>query len=86
MDSRTYWRKREERWIKEQIRNDIELKKKINELMNDSFDEIQKDIDSFYAKYATTEGISIAEARKRVANHDVQKFAKKAKKIGRAHV
>ena len=80
MDSRTYWRKREERWIKEQIQNDIELKKKITELMNDSFDEIQKDIDSFYAKYATAEGISIAEARKRVANHDVQKFAKQAKK------
>lgn len=80
MDSRTYWRKREERWIKEQIKNDIELKKKINTVMNDSFDEIQRDIDSFYAKYATTEGISIAEARKRVANHDVQKFAKKAKK------
>lgn len=79
MDSRTYWRKREERWIKEQIRNDTELKKKINDLMSDAFDEIQKDIDSFYAKYATTEGISIAEARKRVANHDVQKFAKKAK-------
>ena len=80
MDSRTYWRKREEQWIKEQIRNDIELKKKINELMSDAFDEVQQDIDSFYAKYATAEGISIAEARKRVANHDVQKFAKKAKK------
>ena len=80
MDSRTYWRKREERWIKEQIRNDIELKKKITELMNDSFDEVQQDIDSFYAKYATAEGISIVEARKRVANHDAQKFAKKAKK------
>ncbi len=79
MDSRTYWRKREERWIKEQIRNDTELKKKINDLMSDAFDEIQQDIDSFYAKYAKTEGIDIAEARKRVANHDVQKFAKKAK-------
>ena len=66
MDSRTYWRKREERWIKEQIHNDIELKKKINELMNDSFDEIQKDIDSFYAKYATAEGISIRSEERRV--------------------
>ena len=59
MDSRTYWRKREERWIKEQIQSDIELKKKINDLMNDAFDEVQQDIDSFYAKYATAEGISI---------------------------
>ena len=80
MNSREYWRKREQQWIKEQIRMDIDLKKKITEVMNDSFDEIQKDIDSFYAKYASAEGISIAEARKRVANHDVLKFAKQAKK------
>lgn len=80
MNASSYWRKREERWIKEQIRNDSELKKKLNDLTSDAFDEVQKDIDSFYAKYAKTEGIDIAEARKRVANHDVQKFAKKAKK------
>lgn len=80
MDSRTYWRKREERWIKENIKHDKEIAKEIEALLNDAYDDIQKDIDSFYAKYSNKEGISIAEARKRVAQHDVQKFQSAAKK------
>ena len=80
MDSRTYWRLREERWIKESIKRDKDLSKEVNRVLNGAYDDIQKDIDSFYAKYATKEGITITEARKAVSKHDVQKFASKAKR------
>ena len=43
-------------------------------------DQIQKEIDSFYAKYASKEGISIAEAKKRASKLDMEEFSRKAKK------
>lgn len=84
MNSRTYWRLREEKWIKESIKRDKDLAKEINRVMQDAYADIQKDIDSFYARYASKEGITIADARKAVAKHDVQKFASQAKKYVKA--
>ena len=43
-------------------------------------DQIQKEIDSFYAKYASKEGITIAEAKKRASKLDMEEFSRKAKK------
>ena len=43
-------------------------------------DEIQKEIDSFYQKYADKEGISLTEARKRVDKLDMDAYEAKAKK------
>ena len=37
-------------------------------------EQIQKEIDSFYAKYATSEGISIAEAKRRVSKLDIEEY------------
>lgn len=84
MNSRTYWRLREEKWIKESIKRDKDLAKEINRVMQDAYADIQKDIDSFYARYASKEGITISDARKAVAKHDVQKFASQAKKYVKA--
>lgn len=41
-------------------------------------DACQKEIDSFYGRYANAEGITIAEAKKRIAKHDVAAFERKA--------
>ena len=41
---------------------------------------IQKEINSFYAKYAREEGISIADAKKRVSQLDIKAYERKAKK------
>lgn len=46
-------------------------------------DACQKEIDSFYAKYASKEGISIAEAKKRVSKLDIASYERKAKKYVR---
>lgn len=80
MDSRTYWRKREELFAKQDIKADKALAKEVNEVLKDTKDAIQDEIDAFYTRYAEREGISIAEVNKRVAKMDVEKFASKAKK------
>lgn len=46
-------------------------------------EQIQKEIDSFYAKYATSEGISIAEAKRRVSKLDIEEYSRKAEKYVR---
>ena len=80
MDSQTYWRKREELFAKRDIKTDKALAKEVNEVLKDTKDAIQDEIDAFYTRYAEREGISIAEVNKRVAKMDVEKFASKAKK------
>ena len=80
MDSRTYWRKREELFAKRDIKADKALAKEVNEVLKDTKGAIQDEIDAFYTRYAEREGISIAEVNKRVAKMDVEKFASKAKR------
>ena len=80
MDSRTYWRKREELFQRQDIKADKALAKEVNEVLKDTKDAIQDEIDAFYTRYAESEGISIAEVNKRVAKMDVEKFASKAKR------
>ena len=79
MDSRTYWRKREELFQRQDIKADKDLAKKMNDVLKSTSDEIQKEIDAFYSRYATKEGISLAEVNKRVSKLDVDRFAKQAK-------
>ena len=80
MDSRTYWRKREELFAKQDIRTDKDLAKEVDATLKDMSDAIQDEIDAFYTRYANREGISIAEVNKRVAKMDIEKFASKAKR------
>ena len=80
MDSRTYWRKREELFAKRDIKTDKALAKEVNEVLKGTQSAIQDEIDAFYARYAEREGISIAEVNKRVAKMDIEKFASKAKR------
>ena len=80
MDSRTYWRLREEAWIKQRIKDDKLLAKKIAEELTLAREDIQRDIDAFYTKYAKAEGITIHDAMQKVAKHDVERFANRAKR------
>lgn len=75
-----YWRKRETAQRKKNIKNEAEYQKKIEEIYEYMLRNIQKEIDSFYAKYAREEGISIADAKKKVSNLDIKAYERKAKK------
>ena len=80
MDSRTYWRKREELFTKQDIKADKALAKEVSKVLKDTQNAIQDEIDAFYTRYAEREGISMAEVNKRVAKMDIEKFASKAKR------
>lgn len=78
MDSRTYWKNREEEQRKKNIRDEAEYAKEIEKIYANMMDEIQKEINGFYTRYAKAEGISIAEAKKRVSKMDIDAYSRKA--------
>lgn len=43
-------------------------------------DNIQKEINGFYARYASKEGITLSEAKKRVSDLDIEAYGRKAKR------
>ena len=80
MDSQTYWKNRETKQRKHNIRDEAEYQKHILEIYQNMIDEIEKEINGFYGKYAKKEGITMAEARKRASKLDIEAYARKAKK------
>ena len=80
MDSQTYWKNREAEQRKHNIRDEAEYQKHIREIYQNMIDEIEKEINGFYGKYAKKEGITIAEARKRAAKADIEALGRKAAK------
>ena len=80
MSSKNYWRKREERQRKQNIRHEAEYQKKLDDIYANMLDNIEKEINGFYVKYAKAEGITMAEAKKRIAKIDIEAYAKKAKR------
>ena len=83
MDSKIYWAQREAEALKHRITDEKQYDKEIKRIYQDMLDACQKEIDSFYAKYASQEGISIAEAKKRVKKLDIAAYERKAKRYVR---
>ncbi len=80
MDSRTYWRQREAEQLKHYITEEAEYQKQIGKIYDYMLDQTQKEISGFYVKYATKEGITLAEAKKRVSKLDIKEYERKAEK------
>ena len=80
MDSQTYWRNRETEQRKHDIRDEREYQRHIEEIYQNMIDEIEKEINGFYGKYARKEGITMAEAKKRAAKLDIEAYGRKAAK------
>lgn len=74
-----YWIKRERDHINKSIKDDKLIAKKIKDNYERSLNEITKEIDAFYSRYAGKEGISMSEAIQKVAESDTKSFASKAK-------
>ena len=81
MDSREYWKERETRQRKNDIKNEREYRRHIEEIYQNMIDEIEKEINGFYGKYARKEGITITEAKKRAAKADIEALSRKAKRF-----
>ena len=78
MDSTTYWRNRETEQRKHDILDGREYQRHIEEIYQNMIDEIEKEINGFYGKYARKEGITMAEAKKRAAKLDIEAYGRKA--------
>lgn len=78
MDSRTYWKKRETEQKKHNITEEADYNAEIERLYRNTMTAIQKEIDGFYGRYASKEGISIAEAKKRASKLDIEAYEEKA--------
>ena len=78
--SKDYWREREEENLKRYLLEEEEYTKRLHEILNYTADQIQLQINGFYSKYADKEGITMAEAKRRVKQLDIDEYARKAKK------
>ena len=78
-----YWDARE-REMKNLLQQEKFLKrydKNVKEIYRRMLYDAQKEIDAFYGRYASKEGITISEAKKRVSSMDVEAFSKMAKRM-----
>lgn len=80
MKSSEYWRKREEKHIDQIIKDDKKMQKEVAKRFQDAIDNINKEIDANWQRFAGKEGISLSEAKKLSMEHDVKAFSRKAKK------
>ena len=85
MSSKTYWEHREAEALRQYQRDEKEYSKQLAEIYQNMLDEINAEIESFYARYATKEGITIAEARRRASKLDIAEYERKAKKYVKKH-
>lgn len=76
--SNNYWRRREEENLRANRKTEAEYEKAINDTYKYMLDQIQKEINGFYAKYARAEGITLSEAKRRVSNLDIEEYGRKA--------
>mgnify|MGYP004563343561 FL=1 len=80
MSSKTYWRDRELEWKKKRLKDEQKYADEIQEIYANMMDSVEKEIESFFSRYANKENITMAEAKKRVSNIDIKAFQRKAKK------
>lgn len=83
ISSKEYWQKREEENLRKNLKTEEEYIKTINGYYDYMMDQVQKEINGFYAKYAKKEGITLAEAKKRVSELDIKAYERKAEKYVR---
>ena len=80
MKSSDYWRQREHAHIAAMRGKDAEYDKQLTMFYANTEKSIQKEIDAFYGKYALQKDMTLAEAKKKVSQMDVQAFSEKAKR------
>lgn len=80
MTSKEYWQKRETEHAKKNKMSEQAYAEEIRKTYAYMADQIQKEIDGFYAKYAMKEKISLAEAKRRVSKLDIEEYGRKAEK------
>lgn len=80
MRSDTYWKEREEEAKRQAIRDEAEYNKRLDGIYKYTRSNIERTIVVWYSRYAEKNHITIAEAKKRVRNIDMQRYERLAEK------
>ena len=80
MSSREYWRRREAAQLEKNITEEAAYDAALQKIYSTMIDSIDSDIRSFYSRYATSEGITLAEAKRRADKLDMEEYARKAER------
>ena len=80
MTSSDYWAKREAEQLKHYITDEKEYDRQVKKIYSNMLDACQSEINAFYGKYAAKEGITLAEAKKKVSKLDIAAYERKAAK------
>ncbi|MFC0136832.1 phage head morphogenesis protein [Staphylococcus petrasii] len=75
----SYWEDRAKEIIDEESKSDYEIAQEIQRIVDEMNEDIEDEINRFYSRYATSEGITLTEAKKKIDAVDVQMFQQKAK-------
>ena len=76
--SAEYWRDREAKQRRQNIKDEKEYVKVVEGIYARCIDNCQREIESFYQRYASKEGISLSEAKKRISKMDIAEYERKA--------
>lgn len=85
MNSRDYWKMREDEARKNTIRDEKEYNARLNEIYEYTIANIERQVNDWYARYASKEGITMAEARGRVKHIDMERYERLAAKYVATH-
>ena len=74
LTSKKYWRERAQRIIAVEAKKDDDVIDEVRKITNSTMSQLSNEIYSFYAKYATAEGITVDEAKKKIQKTDIKEF------------
>lgn len=83
MNNQEYWKRREDEALQYYITEEAEYDREITRIYSDMLDSCNEQIEAFYGRYADKEGISLAEAKKKVSKLDIAAYERKAKRYVR---
>ena len=84
MSNKTYWNDRDKarfEYIRQNLVDDKAFNASLEKYYQRTIDAINKDIQSELQSFATRDGVSLAEARKKVSKADVRQFEAEAKRV-----
>lgn len=83
MTSQEYWAQREAEQLRHNLTDEAEIEKKIEKMYRQTLREAKTQIEAFYSRYARSEGLTLAEARRKVTELDIKDYEAKAEKYVR---
>lgn len=84
MSNKTYWNNRDKarfEYIRQNLADDKAFNVSLEKYYQRTIDAINKDIQSELQSFATRDGVSLAEARKKVSKADIRQFETEAEKV-----